>query len=182
MKKITILMLFSVLLLSCKIKNEDTENDSVQTFAKYGFKVTAKVISKKTDDFCLLYTEDGSINFGESVVWKPVPGSINEQNVEFFLPEDRYPTQLRMDLGLKQSENDTIFLKSIQLDYNGKKVDIVGQQLGQYFRADENHCKFDPITGSIVPIIKDGKAQHPSIYPHEIELDKLLKRLASSAE
>src|SRR5690606_35657337 len=128
----------------------------------------------------LLYTEDGTINFGESVVWSPVPGKPEMQNVEFYLPKDVYPTQLRFDLGLKQAANDTLYLKSVHFDYNGKKFDIVGPQLGQYFRADENHCTFDPNTGAVVPIVKDGTVKHPSIYPQEVELGKALEKLAGT--
>jgi len=160
------------------MKKEEVE--AVQPQAEYGFKVTARVISKTTDDFCLHFTEDGSINFGENMVWMPVPGNQELQNVDFFLPEEAYPTELRLDLGLKQTAEDTIYLKSLNFDYNGKKLDIVGQQLGQYFRADENHCTFDPVSGAIIPIVKNGKVQHPVLYPHEVELGKALKNLANT--
>ena len=180
MKKIIYLLIGSIILVSCKFKEEKPEVEAAQSQEVYGFKVTASVISKTTDDFCLLYTEDGTINFGESVVWKPVPGKRELQKVDFYLPEGVYPTQLRFDLGLKQTAKDTIYLKSLHFDYNGKKLDIVGQQLGQYFRADENHCKFDPITGAIVPLVKNGTPEHPSLYPHEVELGKALERLATA--
>ncbi len=180
MKKIIYLLIGSIILVSCKLKDEKSEVEAAQPQEKYGFKVTAGVISKTTDDFCLLYTEDGTINFGESVVWLPVQGKKELQKVDFYLPENVYPTQLRFDLGLKQTANDTIYLKSLHFDYNGKKLDIVGQQLGQYFRADENHCTFDPSTGAIIPLVKNGKVEHPSIYPHEIELGKALQRLGTA--
>lgn len=177
MKKIIYLFISIIILTSCKNKDEKVESETAQPQEKYGFKVTLNVISKTTDDFCLLYTEDGTINFGESVVWIPVSGKQEEQKVDFYLPQDVYPTQIRFDLGLKQTEADTIYLKSVHFDYNGEKLDIVGQQLGQFFRADENHCKFDPITGAVVPIVKNGKVEHPSIYPHEAMLGPELVKL-----
>ncbi|MDN3678432.1 hypothetical protein QWY90_14045 [Flavobacterium paronense] len=177
MKKIVYLFISSVILIGCKIKDENVESETAQPQEKYGFKVTLNAISKTTDDFCLLYTEDGTINFGESVVWMPVPGKQEEQQVDFYFPKDVYPTQIRLDLGLKQTEKDTIYLKSIHFDYNGKKLDIVGQQLGLFFRADENHCKFDPTTGAVVPVVKNGKAEHPSIYPQETILGPALLKL-----
>ena len=82
-------------------------------------------------------------------------------------------------LGLKQKATDTIYLKSVHFDYLGKKFDIVGSQVGLYFRADENHCKFDSNTGAIIPIIKDGKVQHPSIYPQQDVLGPELVRLGN---
>lgn len=180
MKKIIYLFITTSILVSCKIKDENAETDNAQPQEKFAFKVTLNVISKTTDDFCLLYTEDGTINFGESVIWNPVPGKLEEQKVDFYFPQDVYPTQIRFDLGLKQSATDTIYMKSVHFDYNGKKFDIVGQQVGQFFRADENHCTFDPATGAVIPIVKNGKAEHPSIYPHEVELGKALKKLATT--
>ncbi|MGL2962652.1 hypothetical protein ACSVH2_02395 [Flavobacterium sp. RSB2_4_14] len=177
MKKIIYLLISSIILISCKIKDENVETETAQPQEKYGFKVTANVISKTTDDFCLLYTEDGTTNFGESVIWVPVPGNKEEQKVDFYFPKEVYPTQIRLDLGLKQTETDTIYLKSLHFDYNGKKFDIVGQQLGNFFRADENHCKFDPTTGAVVPVVKNGKAEHPSIYPHQSVLGPELVKL-----
>ncbi len=170
MKKIIYLLISSIILISCKIKNENAEAETAQPQEKKGFKVTLGVISKVKDDFCLLYTEDGTINFGEGVIWVPVPGKQEEQKVDFYFPEDVYPTQIRLDLGLKLTEKDTIYFKSMHFDYNGKTLDIVGQQLGQFFRADENHCKFDPTTGAIIPIVKNGKLERPSIYPHQANL------------
>ncbi|HNP31934.1 MAG TPA: hypothetical protein PKN96_01430 [Flavobacterium sp.] len=178
MKKIICFLIVSVTLTSCKIKDEEAKGETAQTQNK-GFKVTVNVISKTTDDFCLLYTEDGTINFGKTVVWSSVPGNPEEQKVNFNLPEDVYPTELRFDLGLKQTATDTIYLKSLNFEYNGKKLDIVGAQLGQYFRADENHCKFDPTTGAIIPVVKDGKVMQASIYPQEIELGNALKKFGT---
>lgn len=177
MKKIIYLLIVSVTLVNCKIKDEKAEIETTES-QKKGFKVTANVISKTNDDFCLLYTEDGTINFGKTVVWASVPGKQEGQMVDFYLPEDAYPTELRFDLGLKQTAKDTIYLKSVHFEYNGEKLDIVGAELGQYFRADENHCKFDPNTGAIIPVVKDGKVQQASLYPQELELGKALKRFA----
>ncbi len=179
-KKLFLFIVLGFTFFSCKIENKDqkTGETTEQPKEEYGFKVTANVISKDKDDFCLLYTEDGTIHFGENVVWMSVPAKQEAQNIDFYLPVGRYPTQLRFDLGLKQKATDTIYLKSVHFDYLGKKLDIEGAQLGLYFRADENHCTFDPITGAIIPIIRDGKVQHPCIYPQEVELGKALKRLA----
>lgn len=179
MKKIICLLTVVVILVSCKIKDEQAGTGVTQSQEKKVFKVSANVISKASDDFCLLYTEDGTINFGNTVVWASVKGKKEEQKVDFYLPEDAYPTELRFDLGLKQTATDTIYLKSLHLEYSGKKLDIIGAALGKYFRADENHCKFDPNTGAIIPIVRNGKVEQPSIYPQEIELGKALKKFAT---
>jgi hypothetical protein len=179
MKKLIYLFIVSVVFTSCKIKDDEAKGEAAQPQDNI-FKVSANFISKTSDDFCLLYTEDGTINFGETMVWKAVPGKAEEQKVDFYLPKDVYPTQLRFDLGLKQTAKDTIYFKSLHFEYNGKKMDISGAELGLYFRADENHCKFDQSTGAVIPVVKDGKVMQSSIYPQESALGEALKRFATT--
>lgn len=173
-----IICLFSI--VGCKNENTDTTStvtDVEETIKQ--FKVKVNFIAAKKDDFCLLYTEDNTVNFGENGVWKSVEGSENEQQVEFELPEDVYPTHLRLDLGIKSDQSD-ITLKSVILEYNGNTKYIAGQELGIYFRADENTCTFDPITGIVKSNVENGVKQNPSLYPQEptlkLEIEKLMKQ------
>ncbi len=54
-------ILFCILsLVGCKDNSNETTNIDQTTSP---FKVTLKFVADKKDDFCLLYTEDGSINF-----------------------------------------------------------------------------------------------------------------------
>lgn len=163
--------------LSCKNQTKNqTINEEVLSQST-SFKVIVNVVVKKNDDFCLLYTQDGTINFKDGV-WKEVKGSDVEQTVEFYLPEDIYPTQLRLDLG-RSKEQDDIIIKSVKFDYLGNVLELVGPQVGVFFTADASKCTYDFETGVVKRLVKDNIKQSPSLYPHELvqanELPKLMK-------
>lgn len=138
------------------------------------FKVTLKVIVKKNDDLALFYTTDGSTNFKDGPIWQEVKGSESLQDVVFVLPEGLYPTQLRLDFGQKQDQ-ENITLQSVKMDYKGKTREIIGAELTNFFRADDSKCTFDPATGLIKAI---GQTKAPSLYPHETNLGPEIAKLA----
>ena len=107
--KLKILLVALVLVVvSCKNepKNQTNEVNNQEVVANT-FKVTINAVVKNNDDFCLLYTEDGSLNF-EKGIWKGVTGAENEQTIEFSLPENEFPTQLRLVLGKNPEQKDII--------------------------------------------------------------------------
>lgn len=163
--------------VGCKDKTSETSNETKNVEPTSNqFKVTLKFIAQKKDDFCLLYTEDGSINFGEKAIWKPVEGKSTEQTVDFDFPQEVIPTQLRLDLGIKPEQQD-ITLKAITLDYNGKKREIIGAEMATFFRADENTCKFDAQTGVVKANIENGIRKNPCLYPQEPTLKQEIEKL-----
>ncbi len=179
LKKLFLLLFIATAAISCK---EDAKpNDSIaptqeETIASTKvFKVTLNTITKKNDDFCLLYTEDGSLDFKEGI-WKEVKGSESEQSIVFILPEKVQPSQLRLDLG-KNIEQEDIVIKSIKFEFDGNVREIKGFEMGVFFRADDTKCTFDSTSGLVKSLVKDGVKQSPSLYPHEsvqaAELPKL---------
>lgn len=177
-KIVLVATFISVLLIGCKNeKSADPLEVEKQEVVKNSFKVIIDVIVKNDDNFSLFYTEDGTTNFGGTPIWLGVKGNQNEQQIVFELPEDIYPSQLRLDFGLKQNL-DEVVLKKITYSYKGKTFDIIGNQIGMYYHPDLNKCTYDPNTGIIKPISKDGVAQFPSLYPHEVANTKALEELA----
>ena len=175
--KFLFLSFFLLTLIGCKDeKSIDSlkivKPETTDTF----FKVTLNVIVKKDDDFALFYTQDGTTDFKTAPIWQAVKGNEGSQQVQYNLPPNVLPTQLRMDFGLKPNQED-IVLKSVILEYKDKKREIEGTELGNFFRADVNKCTFDASTGLIKSVIKDGVRQSPSIYPHEMYLGPELKKL-----
>ena len=163
---------------SCKNEKSVDSLEVVQPeIIDNNFKVTLGVIVKKDDDFSLFYTEDGSIDFKGEPLWIGVKGSDDLQQVVFNLPNDVFPTELRLDFGMKKDQED-IILKSVILEYKGNKKEIIGANLITFFRADENKCSFDPNTGLIKAVIKDGIRQFPSLYPQEANLKPEIEKLA----
>lgn len=141
------------------------------------FKVTLGLVVKKDDTFSLFYTEDGTINFKDEPVWLVVKGSDAEQQITYTLPDEVFPTELRFDFGLNKEQED-ITLRSVTLEYKGNKRTIAGAELGNFFRADDTRCTFDPQSGLIKGIEKNGVKQSPSLYPHEANLKPEIEKLA----
>lgn len=175
-------LLFSIaMLVSCK--DETTKSKEASAAAKVeevsanSFKVTVNLVAKKNDSFCLLYTEDGSLNFNDKAIWKEVKGSESEQTVEFVLPGEAFPTQLRLDLGINADQEDVV-IKSVKMEYAKNVRELKGAEIGVFFRADASKCTFDPVTGVVKSLVKDGKKQNASLYPNESILAAELPKLA----
>lgn len=164
-------------LVGCKDKATDKSEESTEAQETVKtFEVALKFSAKKDDDFCLLYTEDGTINFGEKGIWKAIKGSENEQEVTFTLPADTYPTQLRFDLGRKKDQED-ITIKGVRMSYMGKTFEVYGPKFWLYFRADANQCAADENTGIVKAVVKDGERKTPSIAPNQDVLGPELVKL-----
>lgn len=171
------LIVSTFFLIGCNDKTS-SEQANKETDLTNVFVLSVEFVAKKTDNFALFYTEDGTVNFGEKVIWKQATGSETTQSIDFLLPKDVYPTQFRLDLGNSQEQSEVI-LKSITFKFNDKTRVIKGLEMGAFFRADDTKCSFDYKTGIVKTVIKDGKKQGFSLYPHEVvqasELPKLLK-------
>lgn len=176
-KNLFITLLLTVTAISCKDEANKEENGAqnqeVATPSANTFKVTLNLVAKSNDDFCLLYTQDGSLDFKDGI-WKEVKGSDSDQTIEFSLPENAFPTQLRMDLGKNQDE---VLLKTVKFEYNGKTREIKGFETGVFFRADASKCSYDATMGIIKPIVKDGKKEAISLYPNEAVMKAELPKL-----
>lgn len=165
-KSILLLLMMSLAFVNCKNESTPTEAEKNEAEApKNVFKVAVDVLVKKDDNFCLLYTEDGSLDFKEGV-WQVVKGADAEQKVEFLLPVDVFPSQLRLDLGQKPDQED-IVIKKITFEYLGKTRVLVGQEIAAFFTPDTSKCTFDATTGIVKAVTKDGVKQSPSLYPNQ---------------
>lgn len=179
MKLKFLLVALVLVVVSCKNEPKNQSNEvNNQEVVSNTFKVTVNAVVKKNDDFCLLYTEDGSLNF-EKGVWKGITGSENVQTIEFSLPDNEFPTQLRLDLGKNPEQND-IIIKSMKLEYAGKSRELKEFELGVFFRADNSKCTFNYETGLVTALVKDGIRQNPSLYPNESVLGPELQKLGTS--
>ncbi|RTL13776.1 MAG: hypothetical protein EKK56_03860 [Flavobacteriaceae bacterium] len=180
LRLILVLALLASFFISCKNEKSVDDLEVVKPVEiETAFKVTLNVTVKKDDNLSLFYTTDGSIDFTKiPPIWKEVKGNDLPQKVEFLLPEGVLPTQLRLDFGINDQQED-IVLSNVIFSYIGKEKNIGCPDLVSYFRADENKCSFDHVTGLIKAKVIDGKRQYPSLYPHEKalgeELDKIVK-------
>jgi hypothetical protein len=177
MKKTVLIFILTSFFFSCK-KEESVEEINKVEEDLTSFNVILDVIIKKDDDISLFYTTDGSLNFKEPIL-QGVKGSESTQQIVFKLPENVKPTQFRIDFGLNPEQEDMYFNK-ITFKYIGKERVISCPELSNFFRANDNYCSFDPVTGLIKSKnFKDntGKSFFPSIYPHENNLKPELEKL-----
>ncbi len=163
--KIIVTIIMALTIAGCHDGAKKDDGVVVADDAADSFQVSLTVVAQNDDDFCVLYTQDGSVNFQEGV-WKGVDGSPQEQVVQIILPVDVFPTQLRLDLG-KNSAPEGVVLKSVKFDYRGKSRLLTGVEMAAFFRADTFKCTFDATTGIVKALEKDGKTRELSLYPLE---------------
>lgn len=181
MKKTLFFLVFIVTILSCK--NENTSKpDSVENqedVLDESFNVILDVIMKKDDVIALYYTTDGTADFTKiEPIWKEVKGSELVQQVVYRLPENvTQPTEFRFDFGRNPQQED-VFLKKVTFKYIGKEREIGCPELVDFFRADDNYCTFDHLTGLIhAKKGANGENLFPSLYPHEKNLLEELQKI-----
>ena len=119
------------------------------------------------------------MNFDEkSSVWVELKGSPQTQKVVFNFPENTIPTQLRLDFGINQLQED-IVINNFRMDYAGKSFEAQGAKFFDLFRPNEIITGIDPATNTIKPIKQQGQYYGPSFYPNENavtnEIEKLVK-------
>ena len=77
---------------------------------------------------------------------------------------------------MNEEQQDIVF-ESITMEYMGQSRVIARPELVSFFRADDSKCSFDHVTGVIKALVKDGKRQYPSLYPHETMLSPEIEKL-----
>ena len=175
---LAIILTTFIVFVSCKNekKNETQSEIQKEEVLNDSYKVTLEVTVKKDDDFQIYYTDKTSGDFSEQEsIWVKVKGSESSQKVVFTFPENALPTLFRLDFGLNIEQED-IVLTSIEVNYFEKRFITIGREMAVYFRqVDDTQIDFE--TGIIKTIIKDGKRIEPILYPHEVPLEKELKKL-----
>lgn len=172
LKRILLGLLLAVALFSCK--KEDEAKQEIDN----KFKLTLNLLIQKNDTLHLYYTEDNSINFKEeSSIWLSLPGKNEAQDLTFELPEDVFPTQFRLDLGVNQ-ENEKIKLNGIKFNYKEKSFAVNDSAIYRYFRVNTDNSNID--TKTLELSRKDPKiAAGPCLYPLEIQLKTEIDKLAN---
>lgn len=137
MKKSVILfsLVFMSMFFSCKDDSKIEEKVVVQN--KPVFKIALDLVIKKDDSLQVFYCENGEneIN-GANTVWSSVKGNNNSQQVIFNLPEDVFPTKLRIDLS-KNKDQDEIEIKGFTINYDEKSFSVKDTMFYQYFIPNE---------------------------------------------
>jgi hypothetical protein len=137
MKKSVILfsLVFMSMFFSCKDDSKIEEEVVVQN--KPVFKIALDLVIKKDDSLQVFYCENGETEInGANTVWSSVKGNNNSQQVIFNLPEDVFPTKLRIDLS-KNKDQDEIEIKGFTINYDEKSFSVKDTMFYQYFIPNE---------------------------------------------
>ncbi|WP_313805903.1 hypothetical protein [Flavobacterium sp.] len=137
-KKILASLFALMVVVACK-DNKETEaaETKVAEQPKETFKVAFDLIIKK-DDSLQLYFKDETMKdwVFDKCVTTVVKGSDNVQKVEFALPEDMMPTELRFDFG-SNKEQEEIQIKNFKMQYFQKSFEAKDTLFYQYFIPNE---------------------------------------------
>ena len=180
MNKITFLSITVVTFLSlvgCKNEKETApQSEEIKKEYKKNFNVQIQASSSKQDDFALYFTEDNTIDFkGENAVWSGIKGGNLDQTINFELTEDRVPTHIRLDFGLK-ADQDSVVVKNININYYDNNFIFNGADFFKYFVEDKQFLtKVDSTKGTTTIYKKDGIYKTPYFYPTQLTIDNIKK-------
>ena len=120
----------------------------------------------------MYFSEDNTSNFKDiNAVWHGIKGGA-EETVPFILTEEKIPTHIRLDFGLKNQ--DSVVVKNIKVDYFGNTLEIKGSDFFNYFIKDEQFItKTDPAKGTLTILAKEGVYKTPYYYPTQLTIDKI---------
>ena len=160
------IFLSMIFLASCKDKDAQTNTEtSTQTEAKVkdNIIITISAIVKKDDNFQIYYKDEETEGFTEEKsFYVELKGSESVQDIVFNLPENEFPNYLRLDFGINK-EQAPIEIKNLKLSYFDKTVDIKGEDLFEYFYANDSTLKVDKVKGIITPILAADGGYDPMI-------------------
>lgn len=173
-KFLIILFAAASVLVSCKKEKEETvvENKNVKKY----FNVEIEAAASKSDNFAMYFSEDGTVDFkGGNAVWCGIKGGNAFETLTFALSEEKLPTHMRLDFGLK-TDQDSVVVKNVKVDYYGNEYQFKGSDFFQYFIEDKQFStKIDAAKGTVTFLKKDGTYKTPYYYPTQATIDNIKK-------
>lgn len=176
--KISIIaFVFALAFVSCKKEEKANQADAAKAEEVKNFSVDLDVTAEKDDNFSVYYTEDNTINFnGEKAVWAGVKGK-QDQTVTLNLPEEVIPTDVRIDFGIKQGEEQgDVTLKKFKLNFYGKTFEAKGSDFLKYFiKNDSIQTDIDAAKGTITFRKNPKSKMTPFYYPQQTIIAEVKK-------
>lgn len=167
-------LFMSLSLISCK--NDKAEEQKQEIVKKPVFKIALDLLIKKDDSLQIFYCENGETEFnGAKTVWSSVKGDVNVQQIMFDLPEDVFPTKLRIDLS-KNKDQDPIEIKKFSINYENKNFQVKDTMFFQYF-VPNDQIDWERKKAIAKFKVKEGEIFDPQFGSREVmeaELEKLM--------
>lgn len=175
-----ILSLFlSLIFFSCKNENQILQPlpDVVKKDPRELFNVELDLIATKNDSLQLYYKNSSMKDFEENKsVWAAITGSETMQKIQFLLPENEVPDELRLDFGTNKKQ-EFIAVKKFQMKYFDKTFAVNDTLFYQYFQPNEQ-INWDRKNAVARFKNKDGRFYDPLFFPRETlksEIKKILR-------
>jgi hypothetical protein len=183
-KFIPLLIVLMSVVASCKLENEKTADSSTENTESTskttgtGFKISFNAIVDKDDAFQIFYNEDGTEGFtGDQMVNLKIKGSTEAQTIEFVLPDDANPLNLRFDIG-SNKELKQVKFNGFKMSFKGNAFSAESPEFFKYFYPNEQ-VSCDTINAIAKNIGKEGKDYDPiiggTLYLRN-EIEKLYKK------
>ncbi len=180
--KYFLLFLISITFINCKLdKNEGTNSTETTNGAGntsstgQGLKITFNAKVDKDDSFFIFYNEDGSEKFsGDQMVEAKIVGSNDFQNIQFVLPDDAFPLNLRFDIGSNKDLKE-VSLNDFKMEYKEKTFASKKGEFFKYFYPNAQ-VKLDTINSKAIIDCKEGDPFDP-IIGGTLYLQNELKKL-----
>lgn len=159
MKKIVLLFLGCIFLLSCgDKKKESTEATNEPEVVLGNFSVIIDGAYKKNDTIVFYYSQNGFECTDEQSLKLPITGSDKQQNITIKLPSEVILGNFRINLSNNPSQ-ETVLLNSIKILRNAKPFEIKQVEFSKYLNFNENVSwddklkgfKFSTVNGSYIP-------------------------------
>ena len=158
MKKIVLLVLASISLVSCGGDKKKKANDATadqEVVAKGNFSVDINGIYKKDDTIIFYYTQNGFECTDERAIKQAVVGSDLAQHIIFKLPAEVILENFRINLS-NNSGQETVILNAFTIKRNDKSFDIQQVEFSKYLNFNENVSWDDTLKGFKFLSSKDG--------------------------
>lgn len=136
MKSIFKILIFSIILTSCK--NDENKNSiEKESIQNKPFTVEIQMIVKEDDVICLYY-KDLSISYftEEMAIYKNLKKSSSTQTIIFELPESFVPNDFRFDLSC-QNKNQEIYVERMIFTFKDENFVILNEDIDKYLQPNE---------------------------------------------
>ena len=173
-KLLLLLVLFNLIVISCKkeTKNEATQTPKIEE--NKSFNVTMNLVVTVDDNFQIYYIEDDSNIFTpDKYIDVSIKGKNTPQEINFKLPEDVVPTNLRFDLGTNKQQKEVKII-DFKLKYYDKSF-VSKDTMFVYYFWNNDQIIYDRKKATATPKISTNGNYDPIFVATDMLKKEILK-------
>ncbi len=168
--KILLVLFLAMSMVACKNDSNKTPENAASENVTNTVKFTLNAVVQQDDDFQIFYKDESveeAAPFDEvNSVWSGVKGGTAPQDVIFNLPEDIFPSSIRVDFGHNKKQPE-MTLNSFLVSFKDKSFEIKGADFFNYFTPDTTFVKVDAASGKVTPILLENGLYDPQFISTE---------------